>query len=597
MKLVRMLVSKLLRLIGLFSLLIRGFSHKNLLERMKTNVENKSLEQILTEKMVEKEDYELNSKLRRIIGTLESKVNTKKKDLTVGDNTKVRIERRNNARSIALNLEVGFGSSKNPMYYTNIDEKIKCSMLLGLHFRKYMINLFESHLEKLNSVFTESHIYFGSDRYHLELREPNVATLGDTLKHISNFFMDFIMGNSFLSEYFLELETKGNIYFLPENIMRETFLSIINTQSEYKYGNDLYGKIKTCVHGLSSEVLVDIYSDSFERRLKNMEIIVNSQSKVSINLAAKLVRTYFRRQREEKRGKEGFSEGKVTKRRELSILSTHSHPYSVLTKRIVQISSSRMGNKLVLMFPIKNHTYFQKYKVSKFLESVITKNSDFKRALRKYSWIDKVSYQFEYNQDNGFSNLLVIFHSNERLNADGHPDKFNLVQLLELWLKNLLLVRKDVLDKEENLKSYLLSYNNSANQKKRAKLSNGESGFMKTGKNANSFLIRRILSSLSLNNTIIIIYSNKEICIKGRDIINMNTKLKESHYQYFLRKCRRFSYLIRKKVLPILGLKYIHYNEDYYFSTKFLSQKVPTSILKYLSEKYEPKSNYRRGSI
>ncbi|KAH7648949.1 hypothetical protein FG379_001318 [Cryptosporidium bovis] len=600
MKLVNMLVSKLLRLVGLFSLLIRGFSHKNLVERMKTNINVNNLEQISIDNMVNKENFKLNNKLKQIIETLENKVKAKQKQVTVGDNTKIRMVKRNSIPSIILDLEVDFGSSKNPMYYGNIDKKLKCSMLLSFHFRKYMINLFENHLEKLNSVFTESHIYFGSDRYHLELRNPNIENLSDTLKHISDFFMSFVINSNFLSEYFLELKNKGNIYFLPDNIMKETFLSIINTQSGHEYGNDIYRKIETCVHGLDVESFTNSYGNSFNRRLKNVEIVLDKQSKLNINFVAKLVKSHFRRRKEVEHDKNSLSKSTETNNGKLNIMDTHSHPYSVLTKKILQISSSRMGNKLVFMFPIKNHTYFQKYKVSRFLEEIITKNGDFKKSLDKYPWIDKISYQFEYNIDNRFSNLLIIFHSNEGLNAEEHPDKFNLVQLLELWLKNLLVAKKKVFEGEKNQKNYLLSYHTPVNQKKRNK-SNGDEtepevnpkSVNNSEKSSNFYLARRILSNLSLSNTIIIIYSNKEIGIKGRDIVSMNARLKENRCQYLLRKCRRFSYLIRKKILPIFGLKYIKYNEEYYFSTKFLSQKVPKSILKYLREKYEFKYNYR----
>lgn len=540
--------------LSIILLLIQWFNNKNFVKKQKYATEQNLME-FSQQEILDTGDEEFISeeKVNNLIRLIKKKRNNSGlNELTVGD-IKIRIVSGKNINSPKIVLDVEFGNQLNPLYYNSISSSDRCLLMLSRHFQTHLRQVFETYLSRTSFLMPESHIYFGISKYYLFPKKSSLEEIEFILNYIAVFFSRNIINSiNFVESYLLDIQTNGNRYFMPDNYMRNLFLTVLNDNSRGNHKRsdsfkDIYGDLKMCANIKNMRNYIKKYGHYFKRRIKNVDIFL---SKRRIN-PQKLERIIHRIFRKIHSSKVGFDHLKIL---------TKINPFSRLTRGVLQINSNRVENKVTLMFPLHYQIKERTTEISQILDNILTNNMLIDGLLTKQRWILDYYYEFEHNNENMYTNLLLNFVSDKSLNSREELLIFNLVNLIEIWLHILNT-------------SYLNTMN--LNNNSRSNLVGSDSQ------------LKSILSKcLSIDNMLIIIYGNKPISIKGVDMLNLNPKTNEGWYSHFTRILYSISYLIRRDFLPRIGLKYLVQKEDYYFSTKYVYGNIPSPIIKYLQQKY-----------
>ncbi|KAF7456969.1 hypothetical protein HWI79_2472 [Cryptosporidium felis] len=450
-------------------------------------------------------------------------------------------------------FDVEFGSQVNPLYYNSLSSSDKCLLLLSRHFQIHQRGIFEEYLSRISNLITERHLYAEKTRYFVEPKRADVKELKLTLDYISAFFSsNLLRREKMISKYLLNLQVDGNQHFMPDNFMKNLFLTVLNDNfrdksSEMEGFRDIYGEVKECASGIRDRrVFSKDFNHFFRSRPERVEILVNKNF-VGLKKMETLVKRSFRRI---KVPNSGFNHLKALTRR---------NPFAALTEGILQVNSNRVTNRMTLLFPVVGEMRGNQSKLVGYIKQIINGSELFKNYCKGQTWVSNLDFDLEYSRENGYSNIMLNLESKWSLNSRERVQKFNLIQTLEVWLQAVNQV--------------------SRNTSLGIKGSNGSS----SGPSLSEQKLENQLSRyLGVENMVIILYSNEPISIKGTDILKLNSKMKEGKCWYFLRMFYSVLYLIRRDLLPKFGVKYIKQRQDFYFGTKYIYEKLPSSISGYL---------------
>ncbi|OII74386.1 uncharacterized protein cubi_01230 [Cryptosporidium ubiquitum] len=546
------------KLLSIILLLIQRFSNKNLVKKQKYATELNLME-FGQQGILDggSEEFISEEKLNNLIGLLKKKrYNSKLNEITVGD-IKIRIVSRKNINFTKIVLDVEFGNQLNPLYYNSISSSDRCLLMLSKHFQIHLRQVFENYLSRTSFLSSESHVYFGVSKYYLEPKKSSLKEIELILNYVSIFFSRNIINSSnILVNYLLDLQINGNKYFMPNNYMRNLFLTVLDDKfrgnsNKADSFRDIYGDLKMCANVKNVKDFTRKYGHYFKRRIRNVEILLNKE-KINIHKLERIIHHTFRKIHV---SKIGFDHLKIL---------TKINPFSEITKGILQINSNRVDNKVTLMFPLLYQFNKRTSEITQILDSILAYNNTLIDSLTKQKLVLNYNYEFEHNSENMYTNLLLNFILDKSLNSREELLIFNLINLIEIWLEILN-----------------ASYLNKTSLSSKNILNSVEPGLQ---------FENTLFKCLSIDNMVIIIYSNKPISINGVDILNLSVKINENKYWYFIRKLHSISYLIRKHFLPKLGIKYLMQKEDYYFSTKYVYNSIPSSLIRYFQQKY-PKIN------
>ncbi|KAJ1607528.1 putative signal peptide-containing protein [Cryptosporidium canis] len=476
-------------------------------------------------------------------------------EVIIGD-IRVRIFNRKSIGAPRLVLDVEFGNPLNPLYYKSISSSDRCILLLGRHFRIHLRRVFERYLSRATYLSSESHTYFGGSRYFLGLSSSGIGELEVVLGYIAAFFSRGILGSrNAVGDYLLDLQENGNRYFMPENYMRNIFLTVLNDrfrgEEQGREGfRDLYGDLRMCASLGDWRSLTREYGHYFKRKIKRLDVYL-SEERVSVQRLERVLRNSLRRVQ---RYRPGFDHLRYL---------TKTNPFSELAGGILQVSSSRVRNRLTLMFPMTGQLKKRLPEVSHFMDRILANNERIDGLLKRQEWISGFSHEFEFNSENMYTNLLLSFFSRRPLNSGQELPDFNPVDVVEVWLQ-------------------LLSDSHSPQDPGHENRSGAVLGPTEPDSEFGNELARH----LGIKHMVIVIYSDKPISIRGVDMLELSVKTREDRYWHLMRRWSSISYLIRRDLLPILGIKYLPQREDYYFSTKYVYDNIPPSLISYLSDSY-----------
>ncbi|KAH8583786.1 uncharacterized protein ELE39_001532 [Cryptosporidium sp. chipmunk genotype I] len=544
------------QVLSIILFLIQGFCNRSLVKEQQKYATEQNLMEFGQQGRLEGESEEFISeeKVSNLVNLLKKKRHSSNfNELIVGD-IKIRIVSKKNISFPKIVLDVEFGNQLNPLYYNSISSSDRCLLMLGWHFQSHLRQVFESYLSRASFIKSERHIYLGETKYYLESKKFSLKEIELILNYIAVFFSRNIINSSgIVRNYLMDLQVNGNRYFMPDNYMKNLFLTVLN--DKFKGSNyqpegfrDIYGDLKICSNIKNVRNFTKKYEHYFKRRIKKMEIFLNKE-RISTQKLGRIIRHSFRKIHT---SKINFDHLKFLRK---------TNPFSELTGGILQINSNRVNNKVTLMFPIIDQIGKRAPEVVQFLDKILTKSALIDTLFTKQKWILEYSYEFENNSENMYTNLLLNFISNRPLNSSEELLKFNLTNIIEIWLQILNTSNLNI----RNLR---------------------KSNEMLDPDESDSQFESILIKCLGIDNMVIIIYSNKPISIKGVDILNLNAKIDEDRYWYFIRKLYSISYLIRKYLLPKFGIKYLLQKEDYYFGTKYVYNNVPSSLIRYFQWKY-----------
>lgn len=495
-------------------------------------------------------------KVRSLFRLLRSGESSRRRELVVGD-ILIRVVAKRSMPLPRIVLDVEFGNQLNPLYYNSVSSSDRCLLLLGRHFQNHLRRVFEDYLSRASFLSTESHIYFGGSRYYLESGASGIRGVELSLEYIAAFFRrNPISSSRFLSNYLLDLQVNGNRHFMPDNFLRNVFLTVLNDKfrgdnREVEGLRDIYGDLKRCADVKDVRGFSRRYGHYFRRRLKRVELYFNKEG-VSLSALERVIRNSFRKI---PTSGVGFDHLRSL---------TRVNPFSELAGGVLQINSNRVANKVTLMFPMPDQLKKRIPEVSGVVDAVLTNNELISGFLSKQTWVSSFCHEFEHNDENGYVNLLLNFFSKRALNSKEELPDFNLTNLVEVWLRAL---------------------NTSSLSPARQGGRGGGNGVLDPVE-SDSELANMLQKHLGIANMVIVIYSNRPITIKGTDILQLNAKINEDAYWYLVRRMHSFSYLIRRNLLPKLGIKYLVRKQDYYFSTKYVYNNLPSSLISYLQNIY-----------
>ncbi|XP_665099.1 hypothetical protein [Cryptosporidium hominis TU502] len=510
------------QVLSIILLLIHGFCNKSLVKKQQKYATELNLMEFGQQERMEgeKEEFISEERLSNLFSMLKRKRhNPNLNELIVGD-IKVRIVSKKNINFPRIVLDVEFGNQLNPLYYNSISSSDRCLLMLGWHFRSHLRQVFQSYISRASFIMQEKHIYFGGTKYFFKSKKSSLEEIELILNYITAFFSKNIINSSnIVGNYLLDLQENGNRYFMPDNYMRNLFLTVLNDKFKRNYFQpegfrDIYGDLKMCSNIKNVKSFAYKYGHYFKRRIKKIEIFLNKE-RINMHKLERLIRNSFRK-----------IHNSMINFDHLKFL-TKINPFSELSGGILQINSNRVNNKVTLMFPMLDQLRKRTSEVAKFLDKVLTKNTLIDSLFTNQKWILEYSYEFESNNENLYTNLLLNFISNRPLNSREELLKFNLTNVIEIWLQILN-----------------VSNSNAGGLRNNNILSSEE---------FDSQFESILIKCLGIDNMVIIIYSNEPISIKGVDILNLNAKINEDRYWHFIRKLYSNSYLIRRDLLPKLG--------------------------------------------
>ncbi|KAJ1605232.1 putative signal peptide-containing protein [Cryptosporidium canis] len=478
-----------------------------------------------------------------LVDVIKGRQKSKWNEVIIGD-IRVRIFNRKNIGAPRLVLDVEFGNPLNPLYYKSISSSDRCILLLGRHFQIHLRRVFELYLSRATYLSSESHTYFGGSRYFLGLSSSGISELEVVFGYIAAFFSRSILGSrNAVGDYLLGLQENGNKYFMPENYMRNIFLTVLNDrfrgEEQGREGfRDLYGDLRMCANLGDWRSLTREYGHYFKRKIKRLDVYLNEE-RVSVQRLERVLRNSLRKVQ---RYRPGFDHLKYL---------TKTNPFSELAGGILQVSSNRVRNRLTLMFPMTGQLKKRLPEVSHFMNRILANNERIDDLLKRQKWISGYNHEFEFNTENMYTNLLLSFFSKRPLNSRQELPNFNPLDVVEVWLQLL----RD---------------------------SHSPLGLTEPDSEFRNELTRH----LGIKHMVIVIYSDKPISIRGVDILELSVKTREDRYWYLMRRWSSISYLIRRDLLPVLGIRYLPQREDYYFSTKYVYDNIPPPIISYLSDSY-----------
>ncbi|TRY52470.1 Uncharacterized protein CTYZ_00003149 [Cryptosporidium tyzzeri] len=543
------------QVLSIILLLIHGFCNKSLVEKQQKYATELNLMEFDQQERMEgeREEFISEERLSNLFSMLKRKRhNPNLNELIVGD-IKIRIVSKKNINFPRIVLDVEFGNQLNPLYYNSISSSDRCLLMLGWHFRSHLRQIFQSYISRASFIMPEKHIYFGGTKYFFKSKKSSLKEIELILNYITAFFSkNNINSSNIVGNYLLDLQENGNRYFMPDNYMRNLFLTVLNDKFKGNYFQpegfrDIYGDLKICSNIKNARSFAYKYGHYFKRRIKKMEIFLNKE-RINIHKLERVIRNSFRK-----------IHNSMISFDHLKFL-TKINPFSELAGGILQINSNRVNNKVTLMFPMLDQLRKRTSEVAKFLDKVLTKNTLIDSLFTNQKWILEYSYEFESNNENLYTNLLLNFISNRPLNSREELLRFNLTNMIEVWLQ-------------------ILNASNS-------NLGSLRNNNILSSEEFDSQFESSLIKSLGIDNMVIIIYSNEPISIKGVDILNLNAKINEDRYWHFIRKLYSISYLIRRDLLPKLGIKYLVEKEDYYFGTKYVYNSIPSSLTRYFQWKY-----------